>query len=98
MKNKIWIDDLRPAPAGYQWCRNYEQAVAALNTFSSCGEGIEIVDLDHDLGEEKTGYDIAKYIVMNNIIIDSFRCHSMNVVGKKNIIQLLINYRYKNID
>ena len=57
----------------------------------------DIISFDHDLGEDKTGYDIAKYIVENNINIGGFNIHSMNVVGRKNIRDLLTHYGYKEI-
>jgi len=51
--------------------------------------------LNHDLGEEKSGYDVAKYIVEYQLPIGSFRVHSMNPVGRRNIEQLLTHYGYK---
>lgn len=78
----------------YQHCYNYEQTIKTL--IAAAAERIDIViDLDHDLGEEKTGYDIAKFIVENQIKLNSFKLHSMNVVGRENIKQLLTHYGYK---
>ena len=91
---KIWVDDMRMAPEGFRICRNYKSAIATIEYFSLCEGGIDFISLDHDLGEEKTGYDIAKYIVENNISIKAFSCHSMNPVGKKNIEELLTHYGY----
>lgn len=55
------------------------------------------MSFDSDLGETKSGYDIAKYLVENQIKIGAFRIHSMNVVGKKNISELLTHYGYIEI-
>lgn len=56
-----------------------------------------IVDFDNDLGEELEGYDVAKFIVENEIALDAFRVHSMNSVGRANIRQLLNHYGYKEV-
>ena len=90
----LWIDDKRPAPKPFRHCRNYKSAIASINYFSTCEGGIDFISFDHDLGEKKSGYDIAKYIVENNIPIKAFSCHSMNPVGKKNIEELLTHYGY----
>ena len=29
----IWIDDIRPAPKGYHWCKNYEEAIVTIDYF-----------------------------------------------------------------
>lgn len=75
------------------YCTNYNEAVTMIENYYTAGYNI-VLDLDHDLGEDKTGYDIAKYVVENEIPLMSFRCHSMNIVGKKNIEQLLTHYGY----
>jgi len=95
MSVKIWIDDMRTAPDGFLWCKTYESAIEMLDYFSSCNYDIKVVDFDHDLGEEKSGYDVAKYIVEYQLPIGSFRVHSMNPVGRRNIEQLLTHYGYK---
>lgn len=72
------------------------------------------INFDHDLSyddqnktsnfTEKTGYDCAKFLVeycmKTNQDLPEFGCHSMNYIGKQNIISLLENYKNKqqNID
>lgn len=88
----IWVDDVRnPTIPNATWCRSYESAIAAIN--NSYEDSI-VLCLDHDLGEEKTGYDIAKYIVENNIPISLIQIHSANPVGRSNMNQLLTRYGY----
>ena len=93
----IWIEDLRPAPEHFRPCRNYEQAIATILYFANCEGGIDFISFDHDLGEDKSGYDIAKFIVENHIPIGSYSVHSMNPVGRKNICELLDHYGYKQL-
>ena len=86
---KIWLDDIRTPPKGHVWCKNYNEAISILKS-----EKVSTIDFDHDLGEEKSGYDVAKFIVENNIKLNFFKVHSQNLVGKENIIHLLTHYGY----
>jgi len=52
---KLWIDSRRPAPKGWVWARNYAQARRLLEEYDW---DFDIISLNHDLGEEKTGYDL----------------------------------------
>lgn len=58
----------------------------------------DVVSFDHDLADEvnlkeKTGYDCAKwlceYCIENSIPVPEFYVHSMNPVGRDNIISVL---------
>ena len=99
----LWIDDVRPinfnrVPLGYErvdWAENYDQAIVWLKKFMDEKARI-IVDFDHDLGEGKSGYDIAKWIVEQDYrrLDCHFRIHSMNPVGAKNIRELMCHYHY----
>jgi hypothetical protein len=60
---KIWLDDKRPAPAGWILCKDPEDALLMLNLLE-----VEEMSLDHDLaywnseGREITGYDVLNTI------------------------------------
>ena len=97
----IWIDDIRPVPdiikKNYEYiviAQDYEQAIHLLNTKEFFRDFKIIIDFDHDIGVGGTGYDIAKYIVENEIKINYFSVHSSNPIGKFNIVQLLTHYGY----
>ena len=45
---KIWLDDIRPAPEGYVWCKSVN---IAKRTIESAEEPILLIDCDHDLGD-----------------------------------------------
>lgn len=92
---KIWLDDVRPAPKGYLHAWNYEGAIYLIEHLSCLENDIELISFDHDLGENKSGYDVAKYIVENHIPIKEYKVHSANPVGRFNIEQLLNHYGYK---
>ncbi|WP_325048962.1 cyclic-phosphate processing receiver domain-containing protein [Peribacillus saganii] len=61
-KINLYVDDLRDCPNGFIIARNTEQAIHYIETYR-----INILSLDHDLGEDKdgnilpTGYDLVKY-------------------------------------
>lgn len=101
-KYYLWVDDVRPInysrmPKGYNplIVDCYEHAIIWLKKLKVEGSKV-IVDLDHDLGTEKSGYDIAKYMVENDYprLNFHYRIHSMNPVGEENIRQLMRRYNF----
>ena len=70
-------------------CRNADECINVIQNLSDF-----YIDFDHDLGNGKSGYDVAKYIVENQLPCKGYRIHSMNPVGKQNIDQLLHRYKY----
>lgn len=65
--------------------RSVDEACSILNTNRSFDIGF----IDHDLGSDKTGVDVAKVIVDNRVSFGNCIIHSMNVVGANNIKNLL---------
>lgn len=94
---KLWIDDLRPAPEGYVWCRNVKEAKWRIETaedictiFPLVDEKppIELIDIDHDAGDYAN--DGGDYIRLLDWLEETgrnypIRIHSMNVVGRMNM-------------
>lgn len=85
---KLWLDDVRPAPPGWVWCKNANDCMILWAVFKN---EVDEVSLDHDLGENvKTGYDVAKW-VEREVVEEGFEnfpvihIHSANPVGRKNI-------------
>ena len=99
----LWLDDERSPHNGflekvdsYFVATSYEDAIFYLASFTDDDNYEDLyVSFDHDLGEEKSGYDFAKYILEHSIAIGGFSIHSMNPVGAKNIYQLLTHYGYQ---
>ena len=68
--------------------RNYDQAINFLQNNS-----YDLVCFDHDLGEnQKTGMDIAKWVVQNIKTPFLVYSHSANKSGRENIESLLNQY------
>lgn len=95
---RLWIDDVRPAPFGYYWCKTVNQAKAFIegqervcSTYPLGKAGsleIELIDMDHDAGDYwQYGGD---YIKLLDWLEETGRnypihIHSMNVVGVANM-------------
>ena len=98
MKKLLWLDDFRN-PKDYiqgdydiTWVKNYDEFCSYINT-----NGLpDIICFDHDLGQEKSGYDCAKFVVSycqaHNLDIPEFDMQSSNTVGKDNIRSILNNW------
>ena len=84
---RIWLDDERPMPQGFdEHCHTAEEVMDILTYSRSL---ITHIDFDHDLGKGATGYDLAHLIermaekrLVNPI---SWHVHSSNPVGSKRI-------------
>jgi hypothetical protein len=63
--------------------------------------GIDVLSLDHDLGEGPTGYDVIRWIE-EQVFINDFKApdemvvHSANPVGAKNIKQAISSIKRYN--
>jgi len=85
---KIWLDDVRPAPDGWEWYQYPEVLVLELSTIWN---DIDAMSLDHDLGEgHLTGYDVVKHIeemvkVEGYVLEFPITVHSANPVGVQNM-------------
>jgi len=96
---RLFIDDIRdPYDDDFVVVRSYDDAVHYMRQ-----HGCPLfISFDHDLGDadERTGYDIAKWMVQKDLncngkfISDEFdfHVHSANPVGIGNIIGLFSNY------
>lgn len=94
----IFLDDIR-IPLSDDWIvvKNYAQFIELFDTITL--DDVKLISLDHDLGEtinEKTGYDIAKWLVELSIFtkkdLPVIQCHSANPVGANNIVNFINSY------
>lgn len=93
-KMSTWIDLHCPIKAErVVWVKNYKEFV----DFIAENRMPDVVCFDHDLGEQLTGYDAAKYLcdvcLSFNKPLPKFACHSMNTVGKQSILAYLNNFK-----
>ena len=81
MMMKLWIDDIRPAPDGFIWCKSVNQAKAAITAYEhqySCDN--ILIDLDNDADNY---FRILDWLKEKNIVDTGyfFKIHSKNPVG-----------------
>ena len=81
MMMKLWIDDIRPAPDGFIWCKSVNQAKAAITAYEhqySCDN--ILIDLDNDAADY---CKILDWLEEKNIVDTGyfFKIHSKNPIG-----------------
>ena len=106
---KLWIDDVRPAPAGYFWAKSVNEAKAiildseeraAIPRMYDCDFRIKLIDIDHDAGEyARDGGDYIKLLdwleeTNRNI---SIHIHSMNPIGVANMRAIIRRNKWKEV-
>lgn len=98
---KIWVDDIRPAPDGYMWCKSvamaveriwYLEALCASYPSARMKYQIELIDMDHDAGEyAEAGGDYIELLEWLEETGRSYpiRIHSLNPVGVENMRRII---------
>ncbi len=87
---KLWVDDERAAPDGWELATDVEDAIAWLEKFN-----VTDISLDHDLGNSpEDGYVLAKWMCYNEKVPANVRVHSRNPVGARNIANFFNSYGY----
>lgn len=97
-KARIWVDDVRPMPEGYNlWARSVSEVAFYLGLYYP---NIELLDLDHDAGDfAQFGGDfieILNFMERANLDIP-IRIHTMNPVGRANMERIIRKNGWKLI-
>jgi len=90
---KLFLDDLRQPFKDFQLVKSYSECIKLLDV-----RNVEVISLDHDLGSKKSGYDVAMYMIKNNIYPRQIYIHSANPVGTQNIYQLINRYKPEYVE
>lgn len=104
---KLWIDDLRPAPAGYIWVKTVndakwyiESAEDVEEIFPTGTPVIKLIDIDHDAGDfASNGGDYIKLLDWLEETGRNYpiRLHSMNPVGVQNMRTIINKNGWKEV-
>lgn len=79
---RLWIDDERPMPLGYNKnARTSEEALAILREAIALAHPLELVSFDHDLGGDDTTRRILTWMIENDFWPDTIRIHTANPIG-----------------
>ena len=105
---KLWLDDVRPAPRGYEWIKTVNTAKRAIietENRNVCGLydlncSITLIDLDHDAGNY--AQDGGDYIKLLDWLEETgrnypIRIHSMNPVGVENMRAIIHRNGWKEV-
>lgn len=102
---KIWVDDVRPAPDGYVWCKSVEEAKATicvleLHATVYDSNRVTLIDIDHDAGSYvEFGGDYIKLLDWLEETGRNYpiRIHSMNPVGVENMRRIIQRNGWKEV-
>lgn len=84
----VWLDDERPAPAGWLHCKNADEAKHAF-----MHHDVQESSLDHDLGPGEDGCHFLKWVHANGLWPKKKpRVHSANPWGHANMVNLIESY------
>ena len=97
---KLWIDDLRPAPEGYVWCKSVNEAKRIIIWHCGLWGTIELIDIDHDAGDY--AFDGGDYIKLLDWLEETgrnypIRIHSQNPVGVQNMRRIIERNGWKEV-
>ncbi len=97
---KLWIDDVRPAPEGYVWCKSVNDAKSIILYNAQYGCCLEVIDIDHDAGDYAS--DGGDYIRLLDWLEETgrnypIRIHSMNPVGVANMRAIIERNGWKEV-
>lgn len=98
---KLWIDDVRPAPEGYEViCFSVNAAIATVKKLEQLGRLIELIDIDHDAGDYAS--DGGDYIRLLDWLEETgrnypIRIHSQNPVGVQNMRRIIQRNNWKEV-
>lgn len=92
---KIWVDDIRPVPFGYAGAKSVNEAIALIESVENRGDDIELLDLDHDLGDYYSdGGDAIRLLdwLAERETFYPVRLHTANPVGRANMERMIERY------
>ncbi len=92
---KIWVDDIREVPDGYLGAKSVNEAISLIEEIEKNGQTIELLYLDHDLGDySPDGGDAIKildYLVERETFYP-IAIHTANPVGRANMVRMIKRY------
>ena len=99
---KLWVDDIRPAPAGYIWVKSVEQAKTMIS-FAQNGFLIgltddiflDLISLDHDAGDLNWLERVQNAFAWP--LSCKFHLHSQNPVEVQNMRKIIQHNHWEEI-
>ena len=96
---KLWLDDVRPAPNGWDWHLHVDAMIDDMRCLFVKGAEIEMISLDNDLGEyEKEGYKVLDWLESLQIPITfGIHIHSANPVARERMRAIIERNGWREI-
>ena len=89
------MDDIRPVPDGYEGTKSVNETISLIKEIETEGGIIELIDLDHDLGDyAQYGGDainILDFLVERETFYP-IAIHTANPVGRANMERVIERY------
>ena len=105
---RLWIDDVRPAPEGYVWCKSVNETKEIILIGEKRADTsdlnmiwrIEMLDIDHDAGDYAS--EGGDYIRLLDWLEETgrnypIRIHSANAVGVENMRRIIQRNGWKEV-
>ena len=92
---KLWLDDLRPVPYGYEGAKSVNEEKKLIQEAEHNGIEIEALDLDHDLGDyADQGGDAIRLLdwLAERGTFYPVEIHTATPVGRANMERILARY------
>ncbi|MDD6657117.1 MAG: hypothetical protein PUE95_07500 [Lachnospiraceae bacterium] len=92
---KIWVDDIRPVPDGYEGTKSVNETISLIKEIETEGGIIELIDLDHDLGDyAQYGGDAINLLdfLVERETFYPIAIHTANPVGRANMERVIERY------
>lgn len=98
-KYKIWLDDVRPAPEGWDWYLTTEAMIDDMRRLINHGAKIEMISLDNDLGEGyMEGYKVLDWLESLQIFVPfGIHIHTSNPVARERMRAIIRHNGWKEI-
>ncbi len=92
---RIWVDDIREVPNGYVGTKSVNETITLIKKLEEDGVEIEVIDLDHDLGDY--AYDGGDAIKILDYLAERetyypIKIHTANPVGRANMERMIRRY------
>lgn len=92
---RIWVDDIRKVPEGYIGTKSVAETIELIEKIEKEGGEIELLDLDHDLGDYvQFGGDAIKILdyLAEHEKFYPIKIHTANPVGRANMERMIKRY------
>ncbi|UPW10393.1 hypothetical protein M1C59_05990 [Gordonia terrae] len=87
---KLWVDDLRIPPEGWEWAKTSAEAIDLLDARV---EEVDVMSLDHDLGGDDTTRAVVLWMCEHEQWPREVRVHSANPVGVEWLTGMIDRYQ-----